>query len=81
MSLLLRGEELRCSNHKEADENPREEVGNLKKCCIFEAVTLTLLKLPSGRVLLLAHSSTPHSLFSVHARQLTEIPLGREHWL
>lgn len=22
-------------NHKKADENPREEVGNLKKYCIF----------------------------------------------
>lgn len=35
MSLPLRGEELRCSNHKEANENPREEVGNLKTCYIF----------------------------------------------
>lgn len=35
MSLLLRGEELRSSNHKEADGNSREEeVGNLKKCFI-----------------------------------------------
>lgn len=62
MSLLLR-EELRCSNHKEADENPREEVGNLKKVLYFLRCNSNIILVAFWRVLLLAHSSTPRSHF------------------
>lgn len=62
MSLLIRGEELRSSNRKEAEENPREEVGNFKKVLYFLTCNSNIILTAFWRVLLMAHSSTQHTL-------------------